>query len=234
MKNIKSDNFISEYEKIKFKNEVKKEKFIDELLEKNPELKAKQKQMNSMLFHNLKLVLNKEEGEKETLKEIKAVLKDIKEIEIEKKELLKQYGINPKDLEVKYNCNKCKDTGFIKVKEKSVKCTCYIQKEIEAKYQNSNLNSENKKTFENFKLNYYDTDKINEDSKVTSKEQAEKVFSICKEYAENFEQICKKEKNGIIITGNTGLRKNTFIRGNRKLCNQSKQYSTFCKCYKST
>ena len=115
---------------------------------------------------------------------------------------LKDNGLTESDLERHYDCNDCKDTGFIDGK----KCHCYIQKEIEIFNQISNFNNY-KDILDKFTLNVY---KQNEQSieAIPYFEYMVDKFSIINEKL--LENAKNNEPLNIFLSGKTGTGK-TFL-----------------------
>ncbi len=96
--------------------------------------------------------------------------------------------------DVKYECDKCSDTGFVGVKM----CSCMKEKLVLAGYESSGIGNLIKlKTFDNFDPMYQKHDKkAAENNKV--------VYGFCKKYAEEFKE---KENINLLLIGATGLGK---------------------------
>lgn len=204
-----NEEILLEYEKNKFNNEKKRDYFIEKLNNMIPELKEIQKEMNKLtmanLIENVSSSISKEEKEKKA----KVLKEKINNLEKRKEEILNSYKISKENLEVKYDCNKCQDTGFLQNNGKTEKCSCFIQKQMEQKYRMSNLNTLNKKTFENFSLEFYEEE--NEKGE-NPKEKAEKVIKILNEFINDFDRIKNSDKNSIILCGQTGVGKTHLIQ----------------------
>lgn len=127
---------------------------------------------------------------------------DIASIEKQMEEVLLSHDFPADYLHMEYSCPFCKDTGYIN----NEKCHCFNQAAINLLYKQSNL--EHKLALENFdtfSLKYYSNDKANALTGLTPYENAQKVLSICKEYADSFP--CK---DNILFYGDTGVGK-TFL-----------------------
>jgi DNA replication protein DnaC len=145
---------------------------------------------------------------------VKQVLKDSKDFSSEsfrshsetliqtKKMLLVENGY-PKDyLDIQYECNHCKDTGFIG----NEKCTCFNQALINVAYTQSNLKSIlQKENFETFSFEYYDREKV-EPFALSAYQNMKNLYDICVGFVEKF----KYETSNLLFYGPTGLGK-TFL-----------------------
>ena len=109
-----------------------------------------------------------------------------------KGEILVEAGYPADYTEIKYECDRCGDTGVVDFRM----CSCMKEKLIMAGLESSGMYSLIKnQTFENFDLRYYSGDAL---------ARMKMIAEITKNYAENFEA----EKSGsIIMMGNTGLGK---------------------------
>lgn len=136
-----------------------------------------------------------------------AYLSELKErimnLRIKKSELLVANGYPADYINIKYSCNKCKDTGYIGNK----KCVCYNQKLVKLYYKNSDLKTmlENN-NFENFNINYYSTNKTGDEPKSPRKNMEEKIIPYIMEYIKTFQDI----NSNLLFYGNSGTGK-TFL-----------------------
>ena len=107
-------------------------------------------------------------------------------------ELLALYGYDKDYTEVKYECPKCKDTGYIGYKT----CECFKKALTLAAYKSSGIgNLLEKQSFENFSLSYYNEE---------SRPRIEKNLEFCKAYAESFDPA---HAQNLLLFGGTGLGK---------------------------
>ena len=88
---------------------------------------------------------------------VDAIEKELKELNESRKKYLVEHNITDDYKELKYNCEKCKDTGFVNGK----KCSCFIQKEIELFDNISHFkNYIEEDNFENLDPNFYRQDDV--------------------------------------------------------------------------
>lgn len=113
--------------------------------------------------------------------------------------IYKSAGIDEKDLEPKFTCEKCSDRGNVDGKM----CECYkrLIKEIACNNLNK-LSNFQLSTFEAFNLEYYEDTK-EDDEKASNRERMRKYYNYCKSYAMRF----TTDARNIIMIGNTGLGK---------------------------
>lgn len=137
-------------------------------------------------------------------------LKDkINSLKKEKDVILKNLNISDNFFEPTFECNLCKDTGYVQDGYNFNLCSCIKQKLFDIEYNKSNITNLEKDNFDNFNINLY-SDKINEDmysSNLSPRENIENIKNISLSFINNFEN--SNEKN-LLFTGNTGLGK-TFL-----------------------
>ncbi|KHD36519.1 DNA replication protein DnaC [Clostridium acetobutylicum] len=133
---------------------------------------------------------------------IKSLKNEITNLRMERSELLVSNGYPMDYLQMHYNCNKCKDTGYIGAH----KCSCYKKYLVQLYYDNSDLKSLlNENNFENFNINYYSNRK-SEDEPRTPRKNMEKILSLSLNYIKNFSD----SNENLLFYGNSGTGK-TFL-----------------------
>ena len=114
-------------------------------------------------------------------------------------EILKSVNLPEDYLELKHNCEKCEDEGFID----GVMCGC--MKDMMKKESYGKLNSMSPlelSSFETFSVDYYPTES-SETGRQSPRERMKLIFDFCKKYSDNF----SKKSPNLIMMGNTGLGK---------------------------
>jgi DNA replication protein DnaC len=150
--------------------------------------------LSKAILHNL----NSYEEEVNKIKEYTEKLKQ------EKAVLLTENNIPLHFLEISYECDTCKDTGFLNSGEK---CNCFKQKLIEKAYQMSNISHLlEKENFQNFNIELFSDEKFN-DEELTPRENILQVLNICEGFVFNFD---KNNDENLLFYGTTGLGK-TFM-----------------------
>lgn len=137
------------------------------------------------------------------------LLDRLEDLNRERLELLTGAGYPANHLEISYQCNQCKDTGYIGGAEGTVKCSCYRQLLISYLYSESNLKLVENENFSTFSDSYY-PDVVNEAKfgiKISPRQNIRNIKERCMKFVENFSDV--EEKN-IFFSGPTGVGK-TFI-----------------------
>lgn len=105
------------------------------------------------------------------------------------------------DLEPHYQCEKCQDTGM----GPDGMCECFRRELIAENFRDSNLEQAlTYQNFENFDLTLYSNEA--KGGLLSPRENMRRVYQLCKNYAEQFEQQTKS----LLFVGATGLGK-TFL-----------------------
>ncbi len=111
----------------------------------------------------------------------------------EKKDRLLALGLDEHYTDVKYECEKCSDTGYVGIKM----CDCLKKTIRQRSYKNSGIGKYlEDQTFDNFDLNYFEFGE--------KRNSATKHVSNLKKYAEEFSENTTKS---LLIMGTTGLGK---------------------------
>ena len=123
------------------------------------------------------------------------VQRDNMELLAQRADLLSMIGYPTDYLDLKYECEKCQDTGFVDQGERI--CTCMRRALILAGYETSGIGIlMEKQTFENFSLQYY--------QEPADRKKMELVFDTAQRYVEVFSD--QKAQN-LLFFGQTGLGK---------------------------
>lgn len=137
------------------------------------------------------------DGDETAMSELR---RKLKELSLEKKQLLAFHGYPDNYFEPPYDCPDCKDTGYIG----SQKCHCFRQAAIDLVYTQSNirqiLDIEN---FQNFSYDYYSQDQINPSTGLTSLATIKNAVKSCLEFVKTFDT----EFHNLFFYGDTGIGK---------------------------
>ncbi len=194
-----------EYQNRREKNELILEKKKEIFLNEHKNIKNLDDQIYKLSNDIVKIIFqNTDEIEKE--EKINNIKKEISILEKEKDNQIKKLNISDDFFIVKYNCEICKDTGFITQNGKTKKCHCLEQKILNQRYNDSNL-SKLEENFDTFNLEYYSDNKVNNEK--SSRLNMIEILNIAKEFVADFNKSNAKYKN-LIFLGKTGLGK-TFL-----------------------
>jgi DNA replication protein DnaC len=155
---------------------------------KIPELRELDAKLGSVGFEIMTAVLRSDGT-------LEAVKRKNEELNAERAALLKAHGYPSDYTDIKYECERCKDTGYC---DDLMMCDCMKRALVMAGYESSGIaNLLNSQTFENFDLKYY-AQKPEILARMTSNYQS------MKDFAEGFDD---KTYGNFIFIGGTGLGK---------------------------
>lgn len=167
---------MSEYDELRTIARAKRDEMVEKVHTDFPEIKEIEKEINRLGIENFGNIIKNPEKAQEINKEFAEKIEALNE---KKKGILKNNNI-PEDYdEVKYNCEKCFDTGF----EDTKKCSCFVQKLINLRYDLSNM-KEMLHDFSEFSFDYY-TDKKVENLGITERENIEIIYKKAVDFCEN-------------------------------------------------
>lgn len=192
---------LTEYEQIRLHNIKELDLRKKEIYSKLPRLEEIEKSLNLISIQIAKnsLFPNASNSNKE-LKNKLATLKQ------EREKILKENGKDLSCLNLKYNCNICKDTGYVFHNSQTQMCTCLKQKLLDLEYNKSNMGNLNSYTFENFNINLF-SNEINTQkygSDISPMENMKDIKDFCIKFIENFNN---PDGKNLLFSGNTGLGK---------------------------
>lgn len=170
----------------------------------NPELEEMDSRIKLL---NLEFTKNTVLGNKKAAEESKQALKDAKQ---KRAVYMQEHEIDPRDLKLKYECDICKDRGYVEKLGVFEKCICLRRLQDELRYRKSNLRKRvEKENFKTFKIERFDDHikyEISPELKIerTAKAQMEFILSRSLNFIENFED---SETKSLIFYGGVGLGK---------------------------
>lgn len=195
-----------EYEKKRNRALLEVEKRKNDIYERYPELRSVDEQLKQVGLTLTKAVLHSDKTSVE--EHIRTLEQKMDELKKEKHELLAKLGILLDELEPVFECNVCKDTGFIENKNGQM-CACYRQRLLNLAYRQSNLELISIENFDMFNPALYapEADYERYGINKSPRENVLKIKERCLEFIKRFDQ--PKEKN-LLFSGDTGLGK-TFL-----------------------
>ena len=187
------------YDQRQSENRHNREHRIEEVYAAVPRIKEIEDAISSSAVARAKELLF---GGNETERSLQ-LSESIKTLIQEKTALLEKNGFSSDYMELKYDCDACKDTGYIG----DEKCHCFKQAVIDMLYTQSNLKQVlRKENFDTFSFSYYNDDIPNPVNNLTPYQNIKKVHSVCQEFIENFDTSFQN----ILFYGDTGTGK-TFL-----------------------
>ena len=204
MDNTSLKRLLSEYSSKRNREIAEANKRKSEIYHQIPRLQEIDDELSSYAIHTAKSILQTND---------KSLLNDLnlkkKNLLAEKDEIYKSIKIDSSYFNPQFECNMCKDTGYITENYSTKMCNCLKQRIFDIEYNKINSFDISKYSFDDFSSNLY-SQEINKEkynSSISPKENIEIIKKICDNFINNFEN--PKEKN-LLFTGNTGLGK-TFL-----------------------
>ncbi len=179
-------------------NALLRKKEIYELI---PKLKDIDKEITSINLKIGRSILFDNKNKDILLKECELMTNKLKQT---KQDLLLSFGKDENYLDIKYECNLCRDTGYI---QNSHKCNCFKQILINKAYNTSNLSSSFQKyDFNNSKLSIFSSEIIPKEN-ISPRDNYINIYAECQSFCDKFNT---DDDTNLILYGPTGTGK-TFI-----------------------
>ncbi len=175
-----------------------------EIYSKNPRLEEIDRQISSYALSTAKSIL--QTNNKELLQNLETKKNSLLK---EKEEIYKTLNIDSSYFNPQFECNMCKDTGYITENYSTIMCNCLKQRVFDLEYNRLNSFNIKNSDFTDFSSDLYSpiADKQRYNSSISPRENIEIIKKICNNFIKNFDNF--NEKN-LLFTGNTGLGK-TFL-----------------------
>ena len=200
------DFLLVEYEQKKRNAENDLDIRKKELYKKNPRLEEIENEINKISINKAKSILINKLSDNLS----KKFDEDLINLKKEKEAILKKEKIDESFFKPKYECEKCKDTGYItSLNKKSEMCSCLRQRLINISYNKSNLSNLQKENFKNFNANIFSNQKDVEKYKmnISPRDNIKAIKKASENFINNFDN---PDTKNLFFTGNTGLGK-TFM-----------------------
>ncbi|GKX68470.1 ATP-binding protein [Inconstantimicrobium mannanitabidum] len=171
-----------------------------EISDKYPQIIAIDNEIGKLSIKLSLTIIKNSDNVQETLEELKDKITDLR---VRKAELLVQHNYPQDYLMLRYQCEACKDTGYIGTK----KCSCFYKQLVKIYYKNSQLSDAlQTNNFTNFNVEYYTTHKLG-DEKFSPRKNIETILNyVLKDYIPNF----NSHNDNLLFYGNSGTGK-TFM-----------------------
>ena len=208
MSNTTLNSLLKEYEQKKLNAELDLEKRKQNLYKLIPRLEQIDTELSTLGINTAKNILNNI-SKPDSVDNLKLKIINLKK---EKESILLQNGYSLDYLKPFYECKLCNDTGFILDKNyKTTMCNCLKQKLLDISFNKSNMSNLDKENFSAFNEKLF-SNEINFDSfgvNFSPRDNIVKIKNKSLEFVKNFDNPSYKN---LLFTGNTGLRKNFFIK----------------------
>ena len=178
----------SDFDKKRKNNERLRQLRLFEAYERIPELKKIDYELSSTGLQILGASLQGKDGLEERIAKIK---ERNSALQAERAQLLNAHGFDPDYTDMKYECDKCRDQGYINEKMCSCLRNSLVTRQLESSGVGKLILGQ---SFENFSLEMYSED---------VREQMACLLDDLKAYRDNFEN----EKSNLLFVGGTGLGK---------------------------
>ena len=196
------NSLLKEYEQKKLRAEMDVETRKTQLYNDIPRLERIEEELSNYSISTAKSILanNKSTNSLESLKD------KINDLKKEKEKILKSNNLDIDYLKPFYDCQICKDTGYIMDNNyKTQMCSCLKQKLLDYSFNKSNMSTFKKENFDNFNIDLFSDIANKEKYKydISPRENITKIKNRCIDFIENFDN---PENKNLLFIGNTGLR----------------------------
>ena len=190
MANKNLETILTEYEEKRRSSDLELDRRKEKIYSQFPRIEEIDIELNKIAINKARAILNHNEN-------IENLDKKINELKKEKENLLVKENIN---LEKKYECNICKDTGYIRKEYgRTIMCNCLKQRLLNVSYNQSNLSDIKNENFDNFNINLF-----SDEGKKSPRKNIENIKRASIKFVKDFDN---KETKNLLFTGNTGLGK---------------------------
>ncbi len=198
--NIQYRDIMYQYDQTRMNNHRELDRRTEEIIQKIPEIGQIQNELIQLSMKQARMELldpeNATRNSAEYEKSMDALIQ-------RKTDLLVQNGYPEDYLSPIYNCQKCKDTGYIDFKP----CHCLLQAQSDLLYENSNLAEIlSEENFDTFQPEYYDDKLVDENLSLTARQNIIKLKELCLDFIAHFDDAF----DNLIFYGPTGVGK-TFL-----------------------
>lgn len=194
------NSLLKEYDYKKLKAEIDLDSRKENLYNKLPRLKQIEDELNNFALQTAKNILH---NEKTSLSDLYDKIEILKK---EKQNILQENNIDFNYLKPKYECEICKDTGYVMTDNyKSEMCSCLKQKLLDISFNKSNVSNLANDNFNNFNENLFSNEINIEKYKfnISPRDNIIQIKNKCIEFVDNFEN---PNYHNLLFVGNTGLR----------------------------
>lgn len=197
LKNDQYNQILREYDNKRFQHKFEQDRRRNEVFDIIPELKQLEDEIITLSAQSARRSLF---GDEKSIEEFKEKSAQLKALQIH---LLVEYGYPADYLELRYDCDKCKDTGLVN----NEKCNCFKQAIADLIYSGSNIkNILERENFRSFSFEYYSDDYVDELTGLSPLSNMQRIVAGCKSFIRHF----NNSHENILFLGNAGVGK-TFL-----------------------
>lgn len=194
------ENIMTDYNKKRLKaahdSDVRKQKLYVQF----PELEKADIQIKLLSIKLSKLFLIKPDNLDEQVLNLR---KEIEDLKCQRIDIYKKNNIPENYLEIKYECSKCSDTGYL---PDGKRCSCLNRQIINNLYTMSNMvHMLDKENFNSFDINIF-SNEVYKNEKLTPRQNMYYILEISEDFCSNFYDTSMN----LLLYGSTGLGK-TFM-----------------------
>lgn len=195
---------LSEYSEKRNREIYDASKRKEEIYARNPRLQEIDTQISSVALSTAKSIL--QTNNKSLLQSLEIQKNSLLK---EKEEIYNTLNIDSSYFNPQFECNMCKDTGYITENYSTKMCNCLKQRIFDLEYNKLNSFDIKSSNFTDFSSNLYSNivDQERYHSSISPQDNIKIIRKICDNFIKNFDN--SSEKN-LLFTGNTGLGK-TFL-----------------------
>ena len=195
------ENILIEYEQKRRNAEIDADLRKEKLYRDFPQIEKIENNINKLTINKTKNILTN------NINQNKEIEKRINELKLEKEKFIKINKIDYSVINPIYECDICRDTGYIiKENKKTEMCNCLKQRIFNISYNKSNLSNIKNDSFENFNFKLF-SDEVNVQKykqKISPRKNIENIKNASLEFIKNFDN---PETKNLLFCGNTGLGK---------------------------
>ncbi len=196
-------SLLREYEQKKIDAELNLEERKRNMYSLFPRLLEIDDELNSLGINSAKAILNNPENSSNYYQELNVRISKLKD---EKKNILLKNGYPADFFTPVYECNNCKDTGYIVDNNFNTSmCSCLKQKLLDISFNKSIMYGLKKENFDNFNENYFsdEVDLSKYKFNISPRKNILNIKRQCINFIKNFDNL---ESKNLLFTGATGLR----------------------------
>lgn len=171
---------MARYEAIRNKEEAALKARKTDIYQRIPRIEELERLMSLNSLNVARTILKNQDQVDHVIARLKSQNMDLRQ---EKMELLVSHGYPMDYMDLKYNCDKCKDLGYIS----GNKCFCYNHHLAEIVYAESDFSHMlNEDSFATFDEAVFDNQSVHPEYGLTVRQNMKRTLNLAKSYAQNF------------------------------------------------